>query len=221
MADVSFPINSGQVAKLKDLGDGSFCAASAPLAKYSVTLPTITDGLFSQLQVGSRGSLNVQLMGAEVATAITTGNFSADAVSGSGLNSKVDVRSFLYLFNGASADRVTKSNATTRLLTAAATTNATSVKASAGNVHKIRGENVNAAKRYLKLYNKASAPTVGTDTPILTFVLSAAAQFDIDLGTLGHYFSTGIAYALTTAAADADVGALTAGDVQCMNITYS
>lgn len=127
-----------------------------------------------------------------------------------------------FALNGATWDRVTKPNSTSRLLSAAASTNATSVKASAGNLHRIRGENTNAARRYLKLYNKASAPTVGTDTPVLTYVLAASAQFDIDVsGAGGHYFSAGIAYALTTAAADADTGALTAGDVACMNITYS
>lgn len=34
--------------------------------------------------------------------------------------------------------------------------------------------NINAAARYLKLYNKASAPTVGTDTPVLTIPLPPA-----------------------------------------------
>lgn len=52
-----------------------------------------------------------------------------------------------------------------RLLASAATTNATSVKTSVGRLAQIRGYNAGAAGRYLKLYNKASAPTVGTDTP--------------------------------------------------------
>jgi hypothetical protein len=43
----------------------------------------------------------------------------------------------------------------------------------------------------------------------------------LDFGAQPLYFSTGIAYALTTAAADADTGALTAGDVIAMNIAYS
>jgi hypothetical protein len=130
-----------------------------------------------------------------------------------------------FLWNGTTWDKEAKPNLTARLLSAAASTNATSVKASAGNLHKIVGTQVNAAARYLKLYNKASAPTVGSDTPVWTFYLPPTAVggglFTLDFGTQPLYFSTGIAYALTTAAADADTGALTAGDVIAMNIAYS
>lgn len=124
-------------------------------------------------------------------------------------------------FNGSTWDRSVKPNLTARLLSSAATTNATSVKASAGNIHKITGNNTVAVKKYLKLYNKASAPTVGTDTPVLTYVIPVSAAFSFDLSDLGTYFSTGIAYAITGAAADADATAIGAGDIECLNIIYS
>ena len=108
-----------------------------------------------------------------------------------------------------------------RLLSSAASTNATVVKGSAGRAYKIRGYNAAAAVRYLKLYNKATAPTVGTDTPVATIALKPSDIFDIDFGLLGEYFGTGIGYALTTGAPDADTGALTAGDVLGMNIWYA
>lgn len=107
-----------------------------------------------------------------------------------------------------------------RLLSAAATTNATSVKASVGRVYKIRGYNAKAAAVYLKLYNKASAPTVGTDTPVATIYLPASSSFEIDFDGLGMSFSAGIAYALTLAGADADTTALVAGDILAMNVWY-
>ena len=107
-----------------------------------------------------------------------------------------------------------------RLLAAAASTNATSVKAGAGRVIKIRGYNAKAAVVYLKLYNKASAPAVGTDTPILTIPLKASDMFDIDVCNLGLNFSTGIAFALTGAVADADTTALVANDIVGMNTIY-
>jgi lysophospholipase L1-like esterase len=56
-------------------------------------------------------------------------------------------------------------------LISANSTNATSVKASAGSVGLIVVSNINAAVRYLKMYNKASAPTVGTDTPVMTIAV--------------------------------------------------
>jgi len=126
-----------------------------------------------------------------------------------------------HLFNGTGWDRQKKPNAALRLLSSAATTNATSVKAAAGDLFKVSGNNTVASKRYLKLYNKASAPTVGTDTPVLTFVLPASAPFAIDLGASGQYFATGIAFAITGAAADADTTAIAAGDIECLNLTYA
>lgn len=108
-----------------------------------------------------------------------------------------------------------------RLLSSAATTNATSLKASAGRLFKIRGLNNAASIRYLKLYNKASAPTVGTDVPVITIPLRASADFDIDLGVYGHFFSTGIAYAITGAVADADTTAIVAADILGLNAWYA
>ena len=107
-----------------------------------------------------------------------------------------------------------------RLLSAAASTNATNVKNGAGRVFTIIGVNNAGGARFLKLYNKASSPTVGTDTPVATFQLPALQSFAIDIPR-GLTFGTGISYALTTAAADADTGALTAGDVTCLNIAYA
>jgi len=105
-----------------------------------------------------------------------------------------------------------------RIISAAGTTNATSAKAASGYLHQVVGYNAAGAARYLKIYNKASAPTVGTDTPILTLYLPALTAFAVDFPAL--YFSTGIAYALTTGSADADTGALTAADVLGLNVIY-
>ena len=94
----------------------------------------------------------------------------------------------------------------------AASTNATSVKASAGQVFGVRAFNANAATRYLKLYNKASAPTVGTDTPVDTIPLPSGVTTGFMLDS-GVAFGTGIALALTTGIADLDTGAVGANDV--------
>jgi hypothetical protein len=112
-------------------------------------------------------------------------------------------------------DAVASDVATGARLISAATTNATSVKASAGTVYSIYAVNLNAAVRYLKLYNKASAPTVGTDTPVATFPIPASATgagFTINL-PFGFDFSTGIALATTTGYLDADTGAVAAGEI--------
>lgn len=91
----------------------------------------------------------------------------------------------------------------------AATTNATSAKASAGKVYGWALYNDNASEVYLKLYNKASAPTVGTDTPVITFAIPAGGAANVEFAH-GITFSTGIAWAVTTGITDADTTAVSA-----------
>jgi len=113
------------------------------------------------------------------------------------------------------SDSVAQDNWSQARLLSAATTNATSVKASAGAVGFIYAINLNAAVRYLKLYNKASAPTVGTDTPVATLAIPASttgAGFMLPIPG-GVAFSTGIAYATTTGVADADTAAVAANEI--------
>jgi len=116
----------------------------------------------------------------------------------------------------------TTGGATPYKLVSAASTNATSVKASAGQVYMITASNVNAAVRYLKLYNKASAPTVGTDVPVLTFAIpgnTAGAGTNIPVPTVGLNFSTGIAFALTTEATDAGSTGVALSEI-VVNLAY-
>jgi hypothetical protein len=102
-------------------------------------------------------------------------------------------------------------HSSTHHLISANTTNATSVKASAGAIGMIAVSNINAAVRYFKLYNKASAPTVGTDTPIMTIALKPGETTFIESNSPIRC-STGIAYALTTGIAVADTGAVAASE---------
>lgn len=125
------------------------------------------------------------------------------------------------VYNGTSWDREAKANGTSRIPTSANSTNATVGKNAAGTLHAISGYNSNAAVRYLKVYNKATAPTVGTDTPVLTIAIPATSAIPPTLLPMGLYFSAGISYALTTGAADADTGAVGAGDILGLNLAYS
>lgn len=97
----------------------------------------------------------------------------------------------------------------------AASTNATSCKASAGQLYGWSFSNTNAEERYLKIYNKASAPTVGTDTPIQTILIPGATTGAGNnwASDMGIPYSTGIAYAITTGPTDADTGAVAANEI--------
>ena len=109
----------------------------------------------------------------------------------------------------------TLAGATPSKVISAASTNATSVKASVGKVFSIVAFNLNAAPRYLKLYDKASAPTVGTDTPKWVLMIpgnTAGAGFSIPL-PMPLKFANGIALAITTGIADTDTGAVAANEI--------
>jgi hypothetical protein len=113
------------------------------------------------------------------------------------------------------ADGTAQDNWTPYGLKSAASTNLTVVKNAPGAIGFILAQNLNAAIRYLKLYNKASAPVLATDAPLLTIPIPAnttGAGFAIAIpGGLG--FSAGIALALTTGVADNDTGAVAANEV--------
>lgn len=109
----------------------------------------------------------------------------------------------------------TTNGATIHRLIASATVNATSVKTSAGKIVGGFIHNLSASTKYLKFYNKASAPTVGTDTPVITVPIAPNEKvtFASVNDLVGIYFSTGLAYAVTGALADNDTTALVANDV--------
>lgn len=113
----------------------------------------------------------------------------------------------------------TVTGATLHKAISAASTNATNVKNSGGKLYHVIAINLNASIRYLKLYNKASAPTVGSDTP--TAVIPLPPNVPVIITTaVGMQFSTGLAYALTTGIADSDTGAVAANEI-LVNIQYA
>lgn len=144
----------------------------------------------------------------------------AEAITFQGTRDEVEVSATnpLPVTNAASANAGGITN-TSRLLSAAGTTNSTLVKGSAGRIYAIHGYNASAAVKYLKLYNKATAPTVGTNTPVKTIAIPAGVVFAFDWPA-GYYFDTGIGFGLTGAVADNDTTALTAADVLGLNVDY-
>ena len=144
-------------------------------------------------------------------------NFVANAGSGGSTFASDDVSGVQYprVKISYGPDGTAQEGWTLARLVSAASTNATSLKASAGLLTLVYAVNLNAAVRYLKFYNKASAPTVGTDTPVLTLPIPASttgAGFMLVVPG-GLAFSTGIAYATTTGVADSDTAAVAANEI--------
>lgn len=103
-----------------------------------------------------------------------------------------------------------------------ASTNANVVKASGGNLYSIVAIGLTSTVRYLKIYNKATTPTVGTDVPLMTIPIPANTQgagVSIPF-SVGVNFALGISIAITSGSADSDTGAVSAGDV-VINLTYA
>jgi hypothetical protein len=103
-------------------------------------------------------------------------------------------------------------------LLSAATTNGNNIKASAGQIYGWYLYNTAASVKFVKLYNKASAPTVGTDTPVMTIPLPATSGANVFTDS-GIAFGTGISVAITGAVGDADTTAVAANDV-IVNFLY-
>lgn len=143
-------------------------------------------GDVGSLQIGPYGALKVQLF-----------DGTASAISAVSINGALAGNEY-----GITAAVVAKP-ATAGGLTAARVVTGTSgvIKASAGQLYKLHSvRNANAAVRYLHLYDKATAPTLSTDTPVLTISLAASSvQNDINIGgDLGVTFANGISWAYTT-----------------------
>ncbi len=103
-------------------------------------------------------------------------------------------------------------------LISAATTNAQFIKASAGNVYGYEFFNNGPAPVYVKLYNKASAPTVGTDVPVKVWMVPAEGGLTRDVAN-GISLGTGIAIAITSGIADTNTTAISADQV-IVNLDY-
>lgn len=92
------------------------------------------------------------------------------------------------------------------------------VKASMGRIGGGIVSNNAAAARFLKLYDKATAPT-SSDTPVMTIQLPQASAISLD-GLRDMQFLNGISYRASNAIADNDTTAPTANDV-VLNLLYN
>lgn len=99
-----------------------------------------------------------------------------------------------------------------------ATTNATNVKNSSGNLFIIYAVNYSASVRYLKLHNTSSTPTPGSAV-VETYVLPATSSQVFSFPPIGARWTTGISFTITGAIAESDTTAIGAGDVR-LRFTY-
>lgn len=111
--------------------------------------------------------------------------------------------------------RFLSNNQTTQgRVNSAANNNSTLIKAGGTTILHIMAMNASAATKYVRLYNKATAPTVGTDAPDIVIAVPATSSKEIIMGEVGVFFPLGLGLAITGGAARLDNTSTAAGDVQ-------
>jgi len=119
------------------------------------------------------------------------------------------------------AATASSTNATTNFKRiSTADTNAAVIKASAGRIYSIFASNTSLSWRYLKIYSKASAPTVGTDVPVAVYGIPPGSLIAPNYADIGLYIATGMAMSITAGIADSDATAIAANEV-AVTITYA
>ena len=109
--------------------------------------------------------------------------------------------------------------ATPYFVNSAASTNGALILTGTSNVSSFYATNEGATAAYIKLYNKATAPTVGTDVPEMTIPVPAAVSgvpgvATIPIGFHGFRFALGLGIAITRNAVYTDTTAVGAGEVK-------
>ena len=109
--------------------------------------------------------------------------------------------------------------ATPYFVNSAATTNGALILTGTSSVHSLWATNEGATVAYIKLYNKAAAPTVGTDVPEMIIPVPAAVSgvpgvANPNMGFIPFRFALGLGIAITGAAVHTDTTAVAAGQVK-------
>lgn len=209
--------------------DGS--AVTQPVSAASLPLPAGAATTAKQPALGTAGTASADVLSVQGIASMT-----ALKVDGSAVTQPVSgtVTANVGTTNGLALDATltggtqkaipaaaTTGGATPYHLISAATTNATSVKASAGQVYSVTAFNTNASPRYLKFYDLATSPTVGTTAVVQTYLIpgnTSGSGLTLAL-PVGMNFASGIALAITGGIADADTTAIGSGDV-AVSLTY-
>lgn len=111
--------------------------------------------------------------------------------------------------------------ATPYILNSLASTNGALILTGSSGLHAFYATNIGATVAFVKLYNKATAPTVGTDVPAMVITVPAAVagvpgSVEITPGFNGYRFALGLGIAITGLVADTDTTAVAAGQVKVM-----
>jgi len=193
------PVADDQPLPVTDAGIGATTDAAETVSSNDASVIALLKGLLSGL--GATTSAKIQ-------DGDTTGTLIAHI---KGINEAANDTTAVNVNKQASASgSLTKSKT---LLTAS--TNATSVKASAGQVYKITGYNPNDEVIYLKFHDSAAAPTPGTTAVVWVEAIPVAGRIDVTFAE-GLPFTSGIAFSVVEGLADNDATSIDAAALVCI-----
>jgi hypothetical protein len=209
-----------QLGKAVDSPAGGTDTGVAVLAVRTTTPATVTpaNGDWVPLRTDDQGSLRVN---------ITSGGSQASIDDSAFTAGSTEVVPVAFLADETSTDSVdendmgaarmtldrkqivtpyahTAGGATPVTYVSAASTNATLVKNSAGQIYTVICTNINASARYLKIFDKSTSPTVGTDVPVQNYMIPGNSNGFVIALPMPLQFTSGIAFAITTGIALTD-----------------
>ena len=92
-----------------------------------------------------------------------------------------------------------------------ASTNAALIVAGDRTLYELTAFNPTATAVFIKLYNKATSPAIGTDVPVVTIPVAPGALVAMEFGSEGKDFALGIGIGITANAVHTDTVAAVAG----------
>lgn len=178
---------------------------------YNSALPAYGNTNRGDVQLDANGNVRSRLVGSQNNTSDALADVACSIFYRDSQISSAPLLTMNMLYNGATWDRARGDTTGAFVVPKPATTGGLSptrvvagttgvIKGTPGQLYSLASvRNVNAAVRYLHLYNKATAPTLGTDTPVMTIsLLGASVQNEISFTDIGLAFSLGIAWSYTT-----------------------
>ena len=189
---------------------GATALTNIATANPAANIASATQGIF-QFDVSGFAAVRVIALGAVTGAATVI----LAAGMGSGI---VGIDTPVTLAAGtATIGTVSTPPGTALSIVSTASTNASVVKATAGNLFEVSVSNPPATPAYVKFYNKATAPTVGTDIPVMTIVAPATSAttiptaINLTFSQIGKRFAAGIGVAITAGPLATDTAVAVAG----------
>jgi hypothetical protein len=202
-----------QVGVIEDATTRGQRAAVSAAGAVKVDGSAVTQPVSGTVSITANSAVNV----AQVAGTTTAVNAGTNSAGVQRVTLATDQTTLTNTIGNVGVVPVTSGGLTTFHLVSAATTNATNVKASAGQLYGWYIYNSNAAARKVAFHNSAGTPTAGASI-FFAIVIPPTSAANVEY-TTGIAFGTGIAITTVTDLTDAGATAVAASDL-IINLFY-